>query len=94
MNLYDAHKRLSQNLFSGMRCRLSVAMACINNLDIFFLDEPTFGLDLVFQRQMGVAIFIGYLENNVALGVLVDIIHYSLFLFLPLLSLCDGRCGR
>ena len=93
VNLYDAHKRQSQNLFSGMHCRLSVTMAYINNPDIFIRDEPTFGLDLVFQRQVGVAIFIGYLENNVVLGVFVNVIHYSLFLSLSSFSVCWYNVG-
>ena len=63
-------------------------MVCICNPDIFILDKPIVGLDLVSQRQVAVAIFIGYLENNVALGVLVDVIHYSLSLSLSLFFLC------
>ena len=73
-----------------MHCRLSVAMACIGNLDIFILDEPTIGLDLVSRRQVGVAIFIGYRENYVVLGVLVDVICYSLSLSLFFLCVLVG----
>ena len=56
-----------------MRCRLSVAMACIGNLDILILDEPATGLDSGYWRQVGVATFIGYWKNYVAFGVLVDV---------------------
>ena len=52
---------------------LSVAMACIGNPDILILDEPTTGLNPVCRRQVGVAIFTGYRENNVTFVVLVDV---------------------
>ena len=73
---------------------LSVAMACNGIPDTLILDEPATRLDPVSQRQVGVAIFIGCLKNYVAFCVLVDVTRYSLFLFLPLISLHVGRCGR
>ena len=81
MNLYDARKRQSRNLFGGMRCQLLVAMACIGNPDILILDEPTTALNPVSQKKVGVAIFIDYWQNYVALRVLVGVIHYCLSLF-------------
>ena len=59
-------------------------MACFGNPDILIVDKPTVGLDLVCRRQVGVAFFIGYVMNSVALGMLVDVIHYSLSLSLSL----------
>ena len=88
VNLYDASKSQSQNLSWGMLCRLSVAMACISNPDILILNEPATGLSLASWRQVDVAIFIGSLENNVAFGVLVDVIRYSLSLSFFLFFLC------
>ena len=35
-----------------MRCRLSVAMACIGSPDILILDRPTTGLDPASRRQV------------------------------------------
>ena len=92
VNLYNARKRQSQNLFKGMCRQVSVAMACIGIPDILILNETTTGLNPISRRQVGVANFIGYLDNNVALGVLMDVFHLSLSL--PLLSQCVGRCGR
>ena len=79
VNLYDARKRESLNLSGGMCRRLLIAMACIGNPDILILNEPTSGLNPVSQKEVGVAIFIGYRENHVTFGVLVDVICYSLF---------------
>ena len=78
LNLYDARKRQSRNLFGGMRHRLSVAMACVGNPNIVILNKPTTRLDPVSQRQVGVALFIGYQGNHVAIRVLVDVIRYFL----------------
>ena len=77
----------------GMCCQLSVAKACIGNSDILILDEPTTGLDLVFLRQVGVAIFIGYRKNYFALGMLVNVICYSLSLSLFFLCVLVGVGG-
>ena len=92
VNLYDARKRQSKNLSAGILCRLSVVIACIGNADILILDKTTTKLDPVSRRHVGVAIFLGFSENNVAFGVLT--VMYFIFLSLPLLSLCVGRCGR
>ena len=50
--MYDAHKRQSRNLSGGMRRHLSVAMACVGNLGILILDEPTTGLSPASRRQV------------------------------------------
>lgn len=45
VNLLKSGNVRSKNLSGGMRRRLSVAIATINNPDILILDEPTTGLD-------------------------------------------------
>ena len=93
VNLYDARKRQSRNHSRGMRCWLLVAMACIGNPDILILDEPTTGLDPVSRRQVGVAVFVGFQENNVTFGVLVNVFPLSHSLSLFFLGVLIGVGG-
>lgn len=52
MGLYDARRRAVSKLSKGMRNRLSLARALMNQAKLLFLDEPTSGLDPVTTRDM------------------------------------------
>lgn len=68
INLYEARKTAASKLSKGMKTRLSLARALMNQPKILFLDEPTSGLDpatardiyavLAEQRKKGTTIFL------------------------------------
>jgi len=45
IDLRDKEDELYQNLSGGLKQRVGVAIALVNDPDIVFLDEPTTGLD-------------------------------------------------
>lgn len=45
VDLYDSRNKLAEELSTGMKQRMLLARALINNPKILFLDEPTSGLD-------------------------------------------------
>ncbi len=68
IGLYEAGRTAVSKLSKGMKNRLALARALINNAEILFLDEPTSGLDpvttreihtiLLEQKKRGTAIFL------------------------------------
>lgn len=68
IGLYEGRNTAVSKLSKGMKNRLSLARALINNVRILFLDEPTAGLDpvttreihdiLLKQREKGTTIFL------------------------------------
>lgn len=68
INLYEARKTAASKLSKGMKTRLSLARALMNQPKILFLDEPTSGLDpatardiyavLAEQRKKGTTVFL------------------------------------
>lgn len=50
VNLYERRKHLVRSFSRGMRQKLLLCMALINDPQILFLDEPTSGLDVESQR--------------------------------------------
>jgi ABC-2 type transport system ATP-binding protein len=56
MDLRDKENELYQNLSGGLKQRVGVAIALVNDPDIVFLDEPTTGLDPRARRDVWNAI--------------------------------------
>lgn len=50
LGIYDRRKQLVKGFSKGMKQRLLICMALINNPRILFLDEPTSGLDVQSAR--------------------------------------------
>ncbi len=87
MDLNDKRNDLYMNLSGGLKQRVGVAMALVNDPDIVFLDEPTTGLDPRARRgvwkaiqklkEEGKTIFLTthYMEEAEHLADRVAIIH-------------------
>lgn len=52
VGLYEARKTPAAKLSKGMRSRLSLARAVLNDAEVLFLDEPTSGLDPATTREI------------------------------------------
>jgi len=52
LDLYEIRERKAKNLSKGLRQKLLVAMALINDPKVLFLDEPTGGLDVLSARKI------------------------------------------
>ncbi|HUE75205.1 MAG TPA: ABC transporter ATP-binding protein [Chloroflexota bacterium] len=52
VDLLEAKNRLVGSLSGGMRKRLSVARALINDPELVFFDEPTAGIDPILRQKM------------------------------------------
>ena len=50
--LSDRARDRAKTLSGGMQRRLSIAMACISDPEVLFLDEPTLGLDVRARREL------------------------------------------
>lgn len=52
MHLYESRRTAVSRLSKGMKNRLSLARALMNDVKVLFLDEPTSGLDPVTTREI------------------------------------------
>ncbi len=52
LGLWDKRKEQGRNLSGGMKRRLMVAKALINNPDLLILDEPSAGVDVELRKEM------------------------------------------
>ena len=52
VGLYDAKRKMIRNYSKGMKQRLGLATAIVNDPDYIFLDEPLDGLDPIGRRQI------------------------------------------
>ncbi len=87
MNLEEEKDKLYKDLSGGLKQRVGVAIALVNDPDIIFLDEPTTGLDpkarrevwevIVDLKKQGKTIFLTthYMEEAEYLADHIAIIH-------------------
>ena len=52
VGLLEAAKTSVSDLSKGMRCRMLLARAILNNPSVLFLDEPTLGLDVLARSEL------------------------------------------
>jgi ABC-2 type transport system ATP-binding protein len=52
LQLWDKHDKVSRDLSGGMKRRLMIARAMVNEPKLLILDEPTAGVDIEIRRSM------------------------------------------
>ena len=52
LSLWDKHDKISRSLSGGMKRRLMIARAMVNEPRLLILDEPTAGVDIEIRRSM------------------------------------------
>lgn len=82
MGLYEARNTAVSRLSKGMKNRLSLARALMNQPKILFLDEPTSGLDPVTTREIHAV-----LEKQKEKGTTIFLTTHNMFE-------AESLCGR
>lgn len=77
--LYGYRKKKVKNISAGMKRRLSLAIANLNDPDIFLLDEPFNGLDSEFQEK-----FTNLVRDKIHDGAVAIISSHNIELMKPL----------
>lgn len=77
--LYGYRKKKVKNISAGMKRRLSLAIANLNDPDIFLLDEPFNGLDTEFQEK-----FTNLVRDKIHDGAVAFISSHNIELMKPL----------
>lgn len=91
--LYGYRKKKVKNISAGMKRRLSLAIANLNDPDIFLLDEPFNGLDSEFQEK-----FTNLVRDKIHDGAVAIISSHNIELMKPLanrwVNLNDGQLSE
>ena len=72
LQMWDKHDKISRELSGGMKRRLMIARAMVNEPKLLILDEPTAGVDIEIRRSMW-----GFIRDINACGTTVILTtHY------------------
>lgn len=79
VNLYNDRNKVAEKLSNGMKQRMLLARALLNNPDLLFLDEPTSGLDPMTTRLIH-SLLLELKENGTAIFLTTHDMHEATLL--------------